>query len=312
VAGLDLASSGVVDPDGGLGGRIDVTGDIASDGRTLASKGSVTATHVRLVSRGKPGAVPIGVDYDATYSLKDHRGTLRSGAVRVGRAAARLTGAYDASGRSVALRMKIQGDRLPAADLEAALPAVAMSLPAGASLRDGTLDLALTLTGPMDRLVIAGPTTLSRVTVSGFDLADRLGSLPGFGSTPKSGETLIETLGATIRIAPEGIDVDQIAVVAPAVGTLSGDGTISPANALDFRMVATLTAASVTSRLGRLLPAGGAAVIPFRVIGTAENPVFVPDAGRAAADSTRRLLTDPGSAIRAAGGLAGLFRGKKR
>ena len=57
VRGLDVASTGFVDPASGLAGTIDFTGDLASDGQRLTSKGEVTATGLQLVSGGTPSRV---------------------------------------------------------------------------------------------------------------------------------------------------------------------------------------------------------------------------------------------------------------
>ncbi len=45
--------------------------------------------------------------------------------------------------------------------------------------------------------------------------------------------------------APEGIQLSSLLMVLPALGQLSGNGTISaPGNALNFKMLATLSATS--------------------------------------------------------------------
>jgi AsmA protein len=233
---------------------------------------------------------------------------VKQGDVRIGKAVAHLTGDYTGSGETFAVRMKLSGDGMPAPDLEAALPAIGFTLPSGASLRQGTLGVNLTISGPVDRLVIAGPIDLSNVTVAGFDLGGKLGALPALGGVSKSGDTVIQTLAATLRIAPEGIRADGLNLVAPAIGTLTGDGTIAPKGDLNFTMLAKLTgsAASQVSRVTSLgQPASG---IPFKIQGTMANPIFVPDVGRAVGD----LARDPETAKKAASALRGLFGGKKQ
>src|SRR5207237_3363278 len=121
------------------------------------------------------------------------------------------------------------------------------------SFKDGTLALDLTISGPIDRLVIAGPINLANLTVAGFDLGGKLSALPSFGGGSKgSGATLIQTLAATVRVAPEGIRADNLNLVAPAFGTLTGAGTIAPKGTLDFKMLAKLAGGSVAqiSRIG--------------------------------------------------------------
>ena len=54
-------------------------------------------------------------------------------------APARLTGTYAERGESMILNMKLSGPNMPVEELEGLLPAMAIVLPAGASLRGGYL-----------------------------------------------------------------------------------------------------------------------------------------------------------------------------
>jgi hypothetical protein len=66
-------------------------------------------------------------------------------------------------------------------------------------------------------------------------------------------------------------------LVVPSIGTLTGAGTVSPENALDYKMTAALNGTAVSS-LSQLAGVGGkGANIPFFIQGTAQNPKFVPD-----------------------------------
>ena len=315
VSHLDVASTGFIDPASGLAGLIDFKGSLASEGGRLTSKGAVNATGVQLVPGGTPARVPVEIDYESEYSRKAQTGVVKQGDVHIGKAVAHLTGDYNAGGEAIAVRLKLAGERMPAPDLEATLPAIGMTLPSGASLKQGTLDVDLTISGPIDRLVIAGPINLANVTVAGFDLGGKLSALPSFSGAPKSpgspgdNATLIQTLAATLRVAPDGIRADNLNLVAPAFGTLTGSGTIAPKGNLDFKMLAKLTGSGAVSQVSRVAslgrPANG---IPFRIHGTMANPIFVPDVGRAVGD----LVKDPETAKKAATVLGGLFGGKKR
>ena len=315
VSHLDVASTGFIDPASGLAGLIDFKGSLASEGGRLTSKGAVNATGVQLVPGGTPARVPVEIDYESEYSRKAQTGVVKQGDVHIGKAVVHLTGDYNTGGEAIAVRLKLAGERMPAPDLEATLPAIGMTLPSGASLKQGTLDVDLTISGPIDRLVIAGPINLANVTVAGFDLGGKLSALPSFPGAPKSpgspgdNATLIQTLAATLRVAPDGIRADNLNLVAPAFGTLTGSGTIAPKGNLDFKMLAKLTGSGAVSQVSRVAslgrPANG---IPFRIQGTMANPVFVPDVGRAVGD----LVKDPETAKKAATVLGGLFGGKKR
>jgi AsmA protein len=304
IAHLDVKATGFIDPASGLSGVLDFKGSLVSNGQQLTSKGTARATGVQLVPGGRPARVPIEIDYESDSTPKTQTGVVK-GDVHVGKAVAHLTGDYNDAGEAIAVRMNLTGDNMPAPDLEAALPAAGITLPSGASLKQGTMDVNLTLDGPVDRLVIAGPVHVSNVLVGGFDLGGKLGTLPSLAGLPKSGQTLVQTLGATLRVAPDGIQASSLTVVAPAIGSLTGAGTISAGGDLDFAMRAKLTGSSVVGEISRVValsqPAGG---IPFRIRGTTASPVFVPDVGRAVGS----LVASPGAAAgKAAGALGGLL-----
>ena len=222
------------------------------------------------------------------------------------------TASPTSAGEAIAVRMKLSGDNMPAPDLEATLPAIGMRLPSGASLKRGTMDVNLTVTGSMDRLVIAGPVHVANVLVDGFDVVGKLGALSSLGGlpgAPKTGDTLIEALDASLRVAPAGTQATNMNVVIPAIGNITGGGTISARGDMDFAMRVKLADSRIVGEVSRILslrqPAGG---IPFRIMGTTANPVFVPDVGRAAGD----LIASPGAVEKAIDVLGGLFGIRKR
>jgi AsmA protein len=311
VARLDVKSTGFIDPASGLSGAVDFSGSLVSDGQRFTSKGKGRATGVQLVPGGVPASVPIEIDYDSDSSRKAQTGVVK-GDVHIGKAVAHLTADYNAAGEAIAVRARLIGEQMPAPDLEAALPAIGIKLPRGASLKQGTMDVNFTVNGPLERLVIAGPVKVSNVLVAGFDLGGKLGalsSLAGLSGASASGDTLVQTLAATLRVAPDGIQAAGVNLIVSAIGSLTGSGTISPKDDLDFAMRAKLTGSGVVGEVSRIVslpqPADG---IPFHIRGTTTNPVFVPDVGRAVGD----LVASPDAARKAAGVLGGLLSGGKR
>ena len=107
--------------------------------RKLNSKGKIQASKVQLVAGGSPAKKPLEVDYDTDYVLKTQTGTLEQGDVHIGMALAHLTGTFGKSGESMSIQMKLDGENMPAADLEAMLPALGVTLPSGTSLQSGDL-----------------------------------------------------------------------------------------------------------------------------------------------------------------------------
>ena len=161
IKNLDLKSTGFIDPSAGIAGLMDFSGSLNSDGRTATSAGKITATRVQLVPGGSPATQPVNIDYQAAYELKPQTGQLQRGDVHVGKAAATLAGNFNDSGAVASVQMKLTGQNMPASDLESALPALGMTLPSGASLKQGTLNANLAINGPVDKLVITGPVNLS-------------------------------------------------------------------------------------------------------------------------------------------------------
>jgi AsmA protein len=175
--------------------------------------------------------------------------------------------------------MALVGQALPAREIEAALPAVGFTLPQGASLQQGNLNTQMNIAGPIDRLNITGPIALTNAVLAGYDLAGKMGALAAFAGLPHGKDTEIERMGASVHVAPEGIRVDDIAIVAPAIGSLAGHGTIAPGGALDFSMVAKLTGArGVANGLVHAASFGNPEDgVPFKIQGTTADPSFVPD-----------------------------------
>jgi AsmA protein len=115
------------------------------------------------------------------------------------------------------------------------------------------------------------------------------------------GNTDIDLLGASVTAGPDGTDVRDINLVVPAIGTLTGAGTISPKHALDFRMHATLhTSGGVLTALGQQGDTG----VPFMIQGTSENPAFKADMKGMAG----QIAKDPSKAVNAAKGILSLFK----
>lgn len=319
IRNLDVKQTGFIDPSAGIAGLVDFNGSLNSDGRTATSNGKLTATRLQLVPAGAPAGQPVDVDYQATYELKPQTGQLKRGDVRIGKASADLTGNFTNSGAVAAVQMKLAGQNMPAADLESVLPALGVTLPSGASLKQGTMNANLAINGPVDKLVITGPVNLANAKLTGFDLGSKMGSLSALGGLNKNvGDTEIQTLSSDFRVAPEGIRSDNLNVVVPAIGSMTGNGTISADKKLDFKMVAHLGGPGNPSGQGGLAKAAGGG-IPFKVEGTTANPQIVPDVAGLAGGLANGVksgnvpIPSNGKDLgEAAGKLGGLFGGKKK
>jgi len=313
---LDAAATGFVDEASGIRGVIDFAGELTSDGTLMTTKGKATATHVQLLPGGAPAGVPVVVDYGSSYNSRTQRGTLTQGEVHVGAADARLTGNYDASGKSTVLRMRLVGQKMAVTALEAVPPAVGVTLPAGAALTQGTMDTDLAIGGPLDHLVITGPLGISNATLTGFDLTGKLGALASFAGLPKTSDTVIETLAARLRVAPEGVTADALDLTVPTIGTLTGAGTISPNGAMDFKMLAKLRRgpAPAVTGVAAVVSFSQKEGIPFRIGGTTSKPAVAPDLGSVATNVKSGLAAaakNPDTLEKAGQALGSLFNRKK-
>ena len=319
---LDLASTGFVDASSGLAGLIDFTGDLASDGQQMTSKGTVKADKIKAVPAGSPSKVPVNVDYATAYDMKKQTGVLQTGDVHIGSALAHLTGSYDTSGATAKLDMKLNGSGMPVADLEGVLPAVGVTLPSGAALTSGSLNLNLTITGPVNKLVIAGPVDLANGRLSGFNLKSKLGALssfPGLGGAGGGGgsDTEIQKLSANLHVDPSGTQATDLDIIVPSIGTVTGTANVSASNQLNCKMSAKLAGGmgTVTSALTSFSSSKNSDGIPFTITGTTSNPVFLPDvkgmAGNMAKGLGGNATGTAGTAASAAKSLGGLF-GKKK
>jgi AsmA protein len=321
VSHLDLASTGFVDSSSGLAGVIDFTGDLGSDGQQATAKGTVKAQKVKIVAGGSASTVPVDVDYETAYDLKGQTGALKQGDVHIGKALAHLTGSYNMAGATTSVQMKFNGQGMPVPDLEGILPAAGVKLPSGASLTAGSLDMNLSINGPVDKLVITGPVNLSNGKLSGFNLKSKLGALssfPGLGGGGGGSDTEIQKMSATLHVDPGGTQANDLELVVPSIGTVTGTANISASGQLNCKMSAKLAGGmgAMTSALTSFGNSKNSQGIPFTVTGTTSNPIFLPDVKGMAGNMVKGLGGDAtggasGAASAAKGALGGLF-GKKK
>lgn len=307
IAKLDLAQSAMVDPELGITGSADFDGTLNSDGHIAKADGTLKASSLKLVAKGSPSSAPVQVAFTAEHNLQKETGQLAQGDVNIGKALAKLTGTYDMHGETTSVNMNLKGDAMPVDDLEAVLPAVGVILPSGSQLKGGTLSVNLAAAGPLNKIVATGTVRMSNTALAGFNLSSKLSAIPGLGSKQSGNDTAIQTLSSDVRYAPEGTRLDKIDVVIPAIGSVTGAGTISPSNELDFNMLANLSGGlggGLTKVAGH-----GSGGIPVKVGGTTSNPTFMPDVKGMVGNQIKALV--PGGKGNPLGGLGGLM-GKKK
>jgi AsmA protein len=277
IKGLDLTASGFVDPSTGIAGVADFDGTLNTDGKMARTSGTLKADKLKLAVKGTPATTPVNVKYATDYDLVKQSGTLTQGDVSLGKALAKLTGTYQSQGESTVLNMKLNADGMPVDDLQTMLPALGIILPSGSKLQGGTLSVNVGIAGPVDKLVITGPIRLAQTKLQGFNLASKMSAISALSGTQTGSDTSIQNLSTDARVAPEGVHTQNINLTIPALGTVTGDGTISPGGALNYKMNASLSGGVVTG-LTQLAGIGGkGGSIPFFIQGTTSDPKFMPD-----------------------------------
>ncbi len=291
---LNLASSGIVDPAAGISGVADYDGTITSDGHQAKTQGKLTATNLQVVKKGSPAGKPVTVTYTVMHDLDKLTGTIPQCEIAMGKAVAHMTGTYDAHGKVTAINLKINGQGMPVDDLEAILPAVGVILPPKATLKGGTLATNMDISGPVDKLVTVGTVKLENSTLANFDLGSKLAAVSALSGKKTGNDTTIQNFSSNVRVAPEGTKADNINLNVPAIGVVTGAGTVSPSNELAFKMNAEV----------------GGMGIPFGVSGTSSDPKFVPDV-KGIATGLLKGLSQGNTQQNPVNNVMGLFNKKK-
>jgi AsmA protein len=333
---LNLASTGFLEPNTGLGGLLDLDATLASANGTAETKGNAKLSKALFISGGSPSTAPLVVDFDTRYDLAKESGVLNPSTLKIGGAAAHLSGTYNTAGEATVVNVKVDGQNMPAPDLEAFLPAIGIHLPNGASLKGGTLSTALNLTGATNNLVTSGNAGIFNVHLVGFDLGSKMSSLSSLAGLKTGKDLEIEKLTSNLRMTRDGLKADNFVAVLPALGNIVGAGTVDAKNNLDFKMAATLKngiagaagpASVATGALGQIMGGGagggcknGGLTVPFQIQGTTADPKFVPDVGGLAAGMFKSQLGCAGNAVtgiknqnpaQSLGSLGGLFKKPK-
>src|SRR6185503_14902477 len=129
---------------------------------------------------------------------------------------------------------------------------------------------------------IRGPVEIDKTELSGFDLGSKIQGMSGLTGT--KGGTQIEKVSTDLESSPQMTKLSNIFGSVPAIGTATGNGTVSPSGALDFQLVAKFNNASAVgslantglNALGGLLgnKSNNAADkgVPLIIAGTTSNP----------------------------------------
>ena len=239
---FDPIAAGVVDPSQGISMIVDTDAHLASDGTTLTSTGKIHAAKLQLARTGSPAPNPVDIDYTVSDNLESRNGQVSDIAVHTGSVAVHVKGDFQETPQAILLDLHLTAPNLPVDQLEQLLPVVGVQLPSGSSLHGGTLTATLAITGPATTTTLAGPVEIDNTLLAGFDIGSKIQGINPFGG--KGGGTQIQTLRTNVNNSPQGTQFTNIYGALPQVGTASGNGTVSPSGALDFKLVAKFSPAS--------------------------------------------------------------------
>jgi AsmA protein len=311
VRALDPVAAGFLNPNAGVSLVADIDARTVSDGQTLTTNGTVHIEKLILRKGATAATKPLDLGYNGTHRLKENTGQINDATIQIADAAIHISGTYRpvAAGapddEDTLLNLKLDGESLPIDELQPLMTAAGVRLPNGSVLKGGTLSMNLGISGQTKSLIISGPLALDNTRLVGFDIGTKIHGIAALSGV-KTGETTdFEKLRVYLRITNAGVVASKIDAVIPAMGELTGSGTVSPANQLDFNLVARVASANGVGKVGvgflTILNGGGSGKrsgVPMRVTGTPDEPYITADVG--------------GIVQKKAKSIASVFGGKKK
>ena len=280
VNNMNIGTYGFIDPASGITGLANFDGTLTSNGSRAKAIGTFKGTKLTLAPKATPAPKTVMIKHTVDIDLDNQSGTLTQGDISIGKAQAHLTGTFRTQGETEVVSLKLNAPAMPVEELEAMAPSLGIVLPTGSQLKGGTLSANLSIVGPVDKLVITGPVRLSDTSLSGFNLGSKMGAMSAFaGKAVSNPDTSIRNFSLDAKVSPEGTQADNINLDVPAIGVITGAGTVSPEGALAFKMLANLSGGMVGG-VNKVASVGsGKGGIPFAIEGTTSDPKFVPDVG---------------------------------
>ena len=280
-------AAGAIQASYGISMVADLNAHIQSGNGSLTTTGKASASQLQLVSGGTPAPKPVDINFNLADSLASRTGQVNDLAIVTGGVAAHITGTFDAATAVPTVNLHLAAPNLPVDQVEQLLPAAGVTLPSGSRLAGGTINASLAITGPANALTIAGPIELDNSQLTGFDLGSKIQGIKPIAGT--SGGTEIQKLYAEVNHSLQGTSFNNIDAEVPKIGSASGQGTISPAEQLNFQLAARIAALQSLGKMAGGLfgqsssnssnsnQGGG---IPLTVTGTASDPSIHANVGQ--------------------------------
>jgi len=109
--------------------------------------------------------------------------------------------------------------------------------------------------------VSAGSIKMQNTQLANFNLGQKMAAISALAGKNTGNDTTIQNFSSDVKMSPAGTAANNLNLTVPAIGVVTGDGTVSPTNELAFKMKAQV----------------GGTNIPFGVTGTTSDPKFTPD-----------------------------------
>ena len=197
--------------------------------------------------------------------------------------------------------MKLAGQSLSIDELQPLISAAAVRFPNGSVLKGGTVSMNMAITGHAKAAVIIGPIALDNVSLVGFDVGSKIHGIAALSGVKTGDTTNFRKLTVNVHITDAGVVADNIEAVIEGMGELSGSGTVSPTDQLDFNLTvknapskgiaAKVGVGLLTTLNGSGSGSGNGSGVPIHVAGTSEEPYITADVGGAVGKKTKSITS---------------------
>lgn len=297
---LDPIATGLLDPDAGISFFADVEIHATFDGDTFNTSGTARIERLNLHKSAPAVAKPLNLTYSGTLLLKEAAAQIDDLTAEIGNAAIHVKGTYKPaapSAKSAPLSLQVAGQSVPIDELQPLIAAAAIHLPNGSVLKGGTFSMNLSVTGQPKSLIVDGPIALDNTRLVGFDVSSKIHGIAALSGLKTGDTTEFDKLHANVRITNAGVVVDKIDAVIVGMGELTGSGTVSPANQLDFNLHARVESAKGAGKIGvglltKLNGSGdNGSGVPMHITGTSDDPYITADVGGIVKKKTKSIVS---------------------
>ncbi|MGB8543217.1 MAG: AsmA family protein [Candidatus Acidiferrales bacterium] len=273
---VDPVGAGLLDSTTGLSFLADAGMKAKFDGQTLTTSGTARIENLKL-HKGAPAVPkPLEITFSGTHRVKDNSGQIEEAAVKIGDVKINASGTYrpvKPGAEDMLLNFKVVGQSLPIDQLQPLMTAAAVHLPNNSTLKGGTFSMNMAVTGPTKSLVITGPIALDNTSLVGFNISSKIHGIAALGSLKTGDTTHFDKLRANVRMTDAGVVAGQIESVIEGMGELTGSGTVSPTDQLDFNLLVKVASANAVSKVGIGVITGFSGNgVPIHVAGTTDEP----------------------------------------